>query len=894
MAKYYASRNGMCSEREQRNMERVRRIASQGMVLLENDGVLPVTDTGKKIALYGNGARHTVKGGTGSGDVNSRTVVTIEEGLQAAGYTIVTKKWLDEYDRIVEEAHDGYIKMLKEQTKDAENPPMAAMLLALSVQYKAPPIPRIKEADLADTDLAVFVISRNSGEGSDRFDQAGDYQLYAEERSALEFVASAYDKCVVVLNVGGVMDTQWIKEIPGIDAVLLMSQAGNIGGYALADVISGAVTPSGKLTATWAVNYSDYPFAQEFSHNDGNVDDAYYREGIYVGYRYFDTFGIAPAYPFGYGLSYTTFCIEPVDVEADEKLVTVTVQVTNTGSTYAGKEVVQVYYSAPAGSLEKPYQELAAYAKTRLLAPGESQTLKLTYLTKSMASYCENCASWVLEAGEYVVRVGNSSRHTKAIGVLVLDTTAPVERLSNRFPLDCELEQLSKADAVPYTYAGEAQEIAAAKVILLSGAKIPCAVAQYETERPSFVCDREEKLTMKDVFAGTATIEELTAQLTVEELATLCVGAPNAMTGEQSVIGAASGTVPGAAGDTTSILLENRNVENMIFADGPAGLRLQKEFLTTPEGELIQTQVLPMPGLEKLMEGVKLPGSQPGPDSIHYYQYCTAIPIAMLLAMTWDLELIQECGDIVGEEMETFNVTLWLAPGMNIHRNPMCGRNFEYYSEDPLVSGLCAAADTRGVQAHAGIGTTIKHFAANNQEDNRLYSNSHVSERALREIYLKGFEICVKSSQPMSVMSSYNLLNGIHTANNYDLLTAVLREEWGFAGMVMTDWGTTGTVFQDGISRKYKDASPAGCIKAGNELIMPGAQSDIDGILQAVGSTDTETAHPLTIEELRCAASHILKLIGRTNCYQGAIPYGEWFEELEEYVIVEYGANMQR
>ena len=322
------------------------------------------------------------------------------------------------------------------------------------------------------------------------------------------------------------------------------------------------------------------------------------------------------------------------------------------------------------------------------------------------------------------------------------------------------------------------------------------------------------------------------------------------------------------------------------MADGPAGLRLQKEFLTTPEGELIQSQVLPMPGLEKLMEGMQVPGSKPGSDSIHYYQYCTAIPIATLLAMTWDLELIRECGDMVGEEMEEFHVTLWLAPGMNIHRNPMCGRNFEYYSEDPLISGLCAAADTKGVQSHPGIGTTIKHFAANNQEDNRLYSNSHVSERALREIYLKGFEICVKASQPMSIMSSYNLLNGIHTANHYDLLTAVLRDEWGFAGMVMTDWGTTGTIFQDSVERKYKDASPAGCVKAGNELTMPGAQSDIHGIIQAVNSTDQAEVYPLTIGELQHAARNMLKLICQTNCYPGAKPYGEQFDELEEYVIV--------
>lgn len=238
-------------------------------------------------------------------------------------------------------------------------------------------------------------------------------------------------------------------------------------------------------------------------------------------------------------------------------------------------------------------------------------------------------------------------------------------------------------------------------------------------------------------------------------------------------------------------------------------------------------------------------------DAVDYYQYCTAIPIATLLAQTWDQALIEEAGDIVGEEMEEFGVTLWLAPGMNIHRNPLCGRNFEYYSEDPLISGLCAAADTIGVQSHKGCSTTIKHFALNNQEDNRAHSNSHCSERALREIYLKGFEIAIQKANPKALMTSYNLVNGIHTANHKELLTDILRDEWKFQGLVMTDWGTTDPT--EG-ALKYGSSDPVLCIKSGNDLIMPGSQRDVDALISAVGKE-------LTLEELQICANRVLSLV---------------------------------
>ena len=347
---------------------------------------------------------------------------------------------------------------------------------------------------------------------------------------------------------------------------------------------------------------------------------------------------------------------------------------------------------------------------------------------------------------------------------------------------------------------------------------------------------------------GKATLDDLTAQLTIRELAALTVGAERGGLGSVSTVGAASGSVPGAAGDTTMEMADSRGITNLVLADGPAGLRLSKSFVSDGEGNVI-------PGLGEssfgnLFEMLGVPAAVRPEGAVDHYQYCTAIPIATMLAQTWDAAAIEEAGDLVGTEMEELGVDLWLAPGMNIHRNPLCGRNFEYYSEDPLLSGFCAAADTRGVQRHPGRGTTIKHFALNNQEDNRTHNNSHCSERALREIYLKGFEIAVKEAQPLALMTSYNLLNGIHTANHKELLTDILRCEWGFRGLVMTDWGTT----EDKPGFKYGSSDAALCVKAGNDLTMPGSQADVDAIVNAVGKE-------LTLPELQACARRVLELV---------------------------------
>ena len=672
-----------------------------------------------------------------------------------------------------------------------------------------------------------------------------------------------------MLNVGGVIDTKFLRAQEGIGAILLMSQVGNIGGHALADVLTGKVSPSGHLTTTWAENYEDYPNAKTFSHMNGDIHDEYYEEGIYVGYRYFDTFDVTPAYPFGYGKSYTTFDVKTEEVTADAKQISVKVCVTNTGATYSGKEVVQVYYSAPTGKLEKPYQELAAYAKTKELAPGESEELIITYQVDRMASYDVQRASYVLEAGTYYVRVGVNSRATKVSAAVVLDQETVTEVLSNRLVLDCEMNELSSADVTPYGYAEEEAEKEQACKLDIASTDIETKTVTYEETNAEIAANTsEKKITMQDVMSGQATLDDLVGQLTIPEMAELCVGTSRGnMGGDTAIIGSSSAVVPGAAGDTTSLMIEDRDIRNLVLADGPAGLRLSKHFKADAEGNVIPgTSDAPIPGMDLLMAGSPKP--EIPEDAIDYYQYCTAIPIATLLAQTWDVDAIKECGDIVGEEMKEFGVTLWLAPGMNIHRNPLCGRNFEYYSEDPLVAGKCAAADTLGVQQHAGVGTTIKHFALNNQEDNRMHTNAHVSERAAREIYLKGFELAVKEAKPMSIMTSYNLINGIHSANNKDLLTAITRNEWGFDGIVMTDWGTTGGMeMNQGMEFKYGCSSAAGCIKAGNDLTMPGKQEDVDEIIASVGAKDGDVVCPITLGDLQTCAKRMLNTIMKSSAY---------------------------
>lgn len=861
MNEYHAQRTNQVTDLERSHMERVCRLAGECMVLLENDGTLPLPGA-EKIALYGNGARATVKGGTGSGEVNSRFVVNIEEGLEAAGFTVTTKGWLDAQQQATREEYDRYWARLVQRAEQVHTEPV---FLSWSEPFVARDVVSVTEQMVAEsqTDTAVYVLARNSGEGADRHNEPGDYQLLPGEREALAVLGRSYRKVIVLLNVGGVVDAAALREIPGIGAVVLISQSGNMTGHIVADLLLNRVTPSGRLADTWARRYEDYPSSATFSHNNGDCHEEFYTEGIFVGYRYFDTFGVEPLYPFGYGKSYTSFAQEVLELGADEKQVRLRVRVTNTGSTFGGRQVVQVYDSAPAGKLEKPYQVLVAFAKTRYLEPGTAQELEIVFPLTRLESYDPDRAAYVLEAGSYLIRVGSHSRDTRIAAVLELDRDAVTRQVKNICPLDVPLEELSAAGATPYGYPEEAAQRAAAPVIRLSGERVPRVTVTYgDLPEPLPVPDTDHVITMEEVRAGRYSMEQLVAQLTVEEMADLCVGTGREAQAEGiGVIGSASQTVPGAAGDT-SVLLGYRGVRNMVNADGPAGLRLQPCYRTdaqgnlVPGGEIMGNQVAPMPPKRE--------------GEVNHYQDCTAIPIATLLASSWDLELIEDMGDLVGAEMEQFGVQVWLAPGMNIHRNPLCGRNFEYYSEDPLLSGLCAAADVRGVQRHPGVGACIKHFFANNQEDNRMAVNEHIGERALREIYLRNFAVTIAHSNPMCLMTSYNLVNGVHTANSYDAITGFAREECGFSGYVMTDWFTSHQGMTDLMAvpgAKYPCSSSPMCVYAGNDVQMPGCEKNISDIVRAV----TQRSLPLGLLQRCCLRLLLVDL--QCSCYENSAPY---------------------
>lgn len=856
MSEIYASKSKEVEQREIDHMNISRELAGECMVLLENDGALPLKETGK-IALFGNGVRRTVKGGTGSGDVNSRSIVNVEEGFKNAGFTVTSGSWLDKQGEMLDKSKGEYLEWVKAEAKKSSR---SEFIIQFDHPYSAPAPVLITEEDCkeADTDVAVYVIARNSGEGSDRYNREGDYLLFAEEKKNLEMVAAHFKKTIVILNIGGVMELSGVKAIPGINAILLMGQLGNIGGDALADVVTGKVNPSGKTVDTWAKNYMDYPSSAKFSHN-GSVHDEEYEDGIYVGYRYFDSFGVEPEYCFGFGRSYTDFSLQIDEAEAAGDRVQVRATVQNTGSVYAGKEVVQIYYSAPQGRMDKPYQELAAYHKTSLLKPGESEAMILTFAIKEMASYSEADAAWVLEKGDYVIRVGSSAGNTEVAAVLTLAEEVKTQIGKNLFPLDIQLKEI-KPDTTAAKTAYEKNSEGLGRVYhgSIQSSCIKAEHMVYQGKREEYKTDREKKLTVQDVKNGDCTVEELVAQLTVEEMADMCVGTLRA--GEGNVVGNASYTVPGAAGDTSSILKVSRGIKNMILADGPAGLRLQPHFKTTKEGKLL-------PGGSVMGDSFEPFDPDINEDEVdNYYQYCTAIPIGWSLAQSWNTELAEWAGDMIGAEMEQFGVDLWLAPAMNIHRNPLCGRNFEYYSEDPLVSGKIAAAITIGVQKHKGKGTTIKHFAVNNQEDNRYFVNAHVSERALREIYLKGFEIAVKESQPLSIMTSYNLLNGIHTANSYDLLQAMARDEWGFDGTVMTDWFTSQDMpeITGKFQPRYPISSSVGCIYAGNDIQMPGCRKNVDDIVEAVKTGREMDGFRITLADLQFNTANIIRVVLKT------------------------------
>lgn len=801
---------------EREHIEKVRSIAPECMVMLKSNGTFPLEEPGK-LALYGNAARKTIKGGTGSGDVNVRHFVSVEEGLENAGFIITTKEWLDGYDTVWAEENRKFKAEIKEKIA-AEG--LSAIMLGIGAIM---PEPEYELSMEGEGDIAVYVLGRISGEGSDRSVVKGDFRLTDTEVKNILWLQKRYAHFMLVLNVGGVVDISPVAN--AVDNILLVSQTGMALGDAFADMLLGKAYPSGKLASTWA-KWEDYCHEGDF----GNSNDTRYKEGIYVGYRFFDSIGREPLFPFGFGLGYTTFEISPKEIIVEGSCITVSAVVCNTGKR-TGKEVVQLYVSIPERKLDQPYQVLAAFAKTEELEAGESQELSLSFKMEDLASFDEETACSVLEGGDYVLHLGNSSRDTFVCAVVKLAEDAVVQVLHNAG---------GKADFSDW----KPEQV---REVMIPERVPHLTVAASDIRKVEHAQPQIDQKAM-----------EIAKKMTDNDLACLCTGAYNGSTGSNSVIGNAGITVAGAAGETTGIYVE-QGIPALIMADGPAGLRLSRQYGVDEEGvysldegslkeiaEVVPEQLLVYLGLNK--EQKKRQGE------VHD-QYCTAIPVGTALAQSWNEKVCEACGDIVGEEMERFGVHIWLAPALNIHRLPLCGRNFEYYSEDPLISGKMAAAITRGIQQHPGRGVSVKHFCCNNQETNRMHSNSILSQRVLRDIYLKGFKIVIEEAEPATIMSSYNLLNGEHTSQRYDLMETILRQEWGYQGIVMSDW-VSGNINKP--DDKYPGACAAGAVKAGNDIMMPGTEGHHQGLMDALANPDAD--YPITRADLEKCAARMIEL----------------------------------
>jgi len=725
------------------HIELSRKAAGEGMVLLKNNNQTLPLKKGSNIVLFGQSSVNYIKGGGGSGDVYCEYIRNIYDGFsvkEKEGKVNVfreTEKFYKEHiekEQIrIKEVWDTDYPILFE-IEDIIEHAVRSREFYRSVQVRETKVPDDifdAAADFADT--AIITISRYSGEGWERSSEKGDFYLTDEEYNLVKKVKAAFDTTIIVLDVGGMVDSEWFINDDEIGAVLLAWQAGMEGGLAIADILCGDVNPSGKLVDTFAKSFDDYPSSKNFHESVDYVD---YTEDIYVGYRYFETMNGKKErvnYPFGFGLSYTKFELSKATVKEENGEISASVEVKNTGE-FAGKEVVQLYFSAPQGILGKPARALGAFAKTKLLEPGDSEIVTLSFKARDMASFDDlgkiQKSAYILEKGNYEFYIGTSVRDAQKTDYkYVLEDNVIVEQCGSLCaPVALKERMLSDG----------------------SFEKLPLGEAKHRfPENKPITAKAPEKEIKFFAVEGEEQLDEFIAQFTDEELC-------NFMGGDSDI---------GVSNTLCFSGMERLGVPKMPTADGPAGLRLN-DYCGIPT---------------------------------------TAWPCATLLACTFNTDLVEEIGRAGGLEVKENNIAFWLTPALNIHRNPLCGRNFEYFSEDPLVSGKMAAAKVKGMQS-VGTGCSIKHFACNNKETNRAGSDSRLSERALREIYLKGFEICVKEADPRSVMTSYNLINGIHASENYELLGEILRKEWGFKGMITTDWG--------------QKNNPVFEVKAGNDMKM--------------------------------------------------------------------------
>ncbi len=768
-------KDGIIGEKRQRPVmsQLLRTAAAESIVLLENNGVLPLKSD-SKVSVFGRSQLDYFYVGYGSGgEVNPPYVVNMLEGLK--------QKSVQLYQPLVE-VYEDYSR--HHQVDDGVWGQWPRFLEEMPVSDEL--ITQVRE----HSDVAILVIGRAAGEDRENILEAGSYYLTEKEEALIKKVTTQFEKVVLIINSGNVIDLAW-TQVYNFSAILFAWQGGMESGHAIADILLGDVNPSAKLPDTIARHYEDYPSAKQFGHEEF----VEYVEDIYVGYRYFETFHPEKIlYPFGYGLSYTEFEIES-NFSLEGPQVTLQTSVTNIGKV-AGKQVVQVYYQAPQGQLGKPSRNLIRFAKTILLDPNTTQEIEFTFDLNELASYDDRGItghpfSYVLEAGDYHFFVGTGLDNLEAVDSYYLENLVLVEKLSQ---ISAPVEKFDRLVAE----VKDGKLVESYQPVTLQHISVKERIDQ-ELETLSEVEDQQ-------VFLDTGkTMSEVIQSLSAIELDAITrgEGKMNSPFGPKGNAGMLGGTIES---------LRDKGIPSVITTDGPAGIRLN--------------------------------------------YYASLLPCGTALASTWDLALIQRIGEEFGKELVELGSDIILAPGMNIHRNPLGGRNFEYFSEDPYLTGKMAASYVKGVQSH-NVSTCPKHFACNNQETNRNYNDSRISERALREIYLKPFEICVKESQPHAIMTAYNKINGVWAHYHYDLVTEVLRKEWDFQGCIMTDWW-------------MRMASDPNCpqiennayrVRAQVDILMPGGQSF--EIKESDSSLIQSLNHPdgLTLKEAQRSALNVLKLI---------------------------------
>lgn len=772
MNKYKTSLTNEISEREIKHNHLANELAKEGIVLLKNDNTLPFNNT-SKLALYGAGAIFTVKGGTGSGEVRERHSVSIYEGLVNHGFEITSLNWLMDYENLFEDKYQQYRKSKKVTLIN-----LYKIMELLTEDFIYPSGRTITSEDVlnSQTEYCVYVISRQAGEGADRRLIEGDYYLSKEEINHIRTCATYYKHFVLVINSGSQIDLSPLDDIPNIGAILYYVQAGQSGGDALASIIKGITCPSGKLAVTWINKYEDIPFGYEYPAKK----DSYYKEGIFVGYRYYSSFDIPVRYPFGYGLSYTKFERKLHSYKIDNSVINFSIKTTNFGPV-SGKDVIQVYVACPNGRINKAKLSLVDFEKSKNLEPNESQIIDIYFDMTSLASFDMTQNAYILERGKYVFKVGENVNDLGNFFVVNLVEEIIVSKHQKLCPVKEQFDVLYHDK-----YADE-----------IVTEEVPSIELNISWDVINYDYQDKEKYDDQD-------INDLLSKFKNKDLVNIVVG-------DGMYFNKPYFTAPGMVGMTTSKYVD-KGLINLTMSDGPAGLRLSKICVLNKKGDMKAGDV-PLEFLNSLPNFMKyFIIENPKKGKIHY-QFATAFPVESMLAQTWNKELLYQMGKAIAVEMEEFGITHFLAPAVNIQKNPLCGRNFEYYSEDPIISGKLASQLIRGIEEKGDKFAVIKHFACNSQETDRQHNNSIVDNQALREIYLKAFEIAVKEGNVSSIMTSYNLLNGIYTPNNHDLNTKICRFEWDFEGILMTDWYSTG---------KGK-GSDVYCIPSGNDLIMPGS-----------------------------------------------------------------------